>query len=287
VCNSPATQMTAKVVDFLVRYGQLPAVKYVDRRLLAVEQRLANKLIGLQGGLERKFIQALRERGRIPSNQRQQMDFISKIFDVPFEDMKQVISEESIEGMEIGRQLSLEDLMELGVEVTFRKFSEEVRDKLREKVYEFSEDTFSRIKGDFAKTLSKGYEEGLGIDDIAKELRGDFKNLRDHRLKLIARTEVQSAQNEGSHQTLQEYGVRYKQWLTVGDDRVRGNDPTDEYDHVELHGQVVRVDEPFSNGLMYPGERTGDIGEWINCRCRERPYIPKKGEHIITTPYYP
>ena len=287
MCNSPAIQMTAKVVDFLVQHGQLPAVKDVDRRLLAVEQRLANKLIGLQGGLERKFIQALRERGRIPSNQRQQMDFISKIFDVPFEDMKQVISEESVEGMEIGRQLSLEDLMELGVEVTFRKFSEEVRDKLRDKVYEFSEDTFSRIKGDFAKTLSKGYEEGLGIDDIARELREDFKNLRDYRLKLIARTEVQSAQNEGSHQTLQEYGVRYKQWLTVGDDRVRGNDPTDEYDHVELHGQVVRVDEPFSNGLMYPGERTGDIGEWINCRCRERPYIPKKGEHIITTPYYP
>lgn len=287
MCNNPTIQMTAKVVDFLVQHGQLPAVKDVDKRLLAVEQRLANKLIGLQGGLERKFIQALRERGRIPSNQRQQMDFISKIFDVPFEDMKQVISEESVEGMEIGRQLSLEDLVELGVEVTFRKFSEEVRDKLRDKVYEFSEDTFSRIKGDFAKTLSKGYEEGLGIDDIAKELRGDFKNLRDHRLKLIARTEVQSAQNEGSHQTLQEYGVRYKQWLTVGDDRVRGNDPTDEYDHVELHGQVVRVDEPFSNGLMYPGERTGDIGEWINCRCRERPYIPKKGEHIITTPYYP
>lgn len=287
MCNSPAIQMTAKVVDFLVRHGQLPAVKDVDRRLLAVEQRLANKLIGLQGGLERKFIQALRERGRIPSNQRQQMDFISKIFDVPFEDMKQVISEESVEGMEVGRQLSLEDLMELGVEVTFRKFSEEVRDKLRDKVYEFSEDTFSRIKGDFAKTLSKGYEEGLGIDDIARELREDFKNLRDYRLKLIARTEVQSAQNEGSHQTLQEYGVRYKQWLTVGDERVRGNDPTDEYDHVELHGQVVRVDEPFSNGLMYPGERTGDIGEWINCRCRERPYIPKKGEHIITTPYYP
>lgn len=287
MCNSPAIQMTAKVVDFLVQHGQLPAVKDVDRRLLAVEQRLANKLIGLQGGLERKFIQALRERGRIPSNQRQQMDFISKIFDVPFEDMKQVISEESVEGMEIGRQLSLEDLMELGVEVTFRKFSEEVRDKLRDKVYEFSEDTFSRIKGDFAKTLSKGYEEGLGIDDIARELREDFKNLRDYRLKLIARTEVQSAQNEGSHQTLQEYGVRYKQWLTVGDDRVRGNNPTDEYDHVYLHGQVVRVDEPFSNGLMYPGERTGDIGEWINCRCRERPYIPKKGEHIITTPYYP
>lgn len=287
MCNSPAIQMTAKVVDFLIQHEQLPAVKDVDRRLLAVEQRLANKLIRLQGGLERKFIQALRERGRVPSNTRQQMDFISKILDIPFEDMRQVVSEESVEGMEVGRQLSLEDLMELGMEVTFRKFSEEVRDKLRDKVYEFSDDTFSRIKGDFAKTLSKGYEEGLGIDDIAKNLRGDFKNLRDHRLKLIARTEVQSAQNEGSHHTLQEYGVRYKQWLTVGDDRVRGNDPQDRYDHVELHGQVVRVDEPFSNGLMYPGERTGDIGEWINCRCRERPYIPKKGEAIVTTPYYP
>lgn len=287
MCNSPAHAMTYKVVNFLAEHGQLPAVKDVDERLIELEDNLTNRLLELIEGLEDEFIAALEERGKIPKNTRDQMYFISQIFDVPFEEMMEVISEESVEGLELGRQMSLEELEALGIAVVFNEFSEEVRDQLYEKVYTFSTDTFERIKGDFAATLAKGYEDGLGIDDIAENLRADFEGLRDYRLRLIARTEVQSAQNEGSHKTLVEYGVKYKQWLTVGDRRVRGLDPSDKYDHHELHGQVVRIDEKFSNGLMYPGDRTGPIGEWINCRCRERPYIPKKDEHIITTPYYP
>ena len=279
--------MTAKVVDFLAQHGKLPAVKTVDERLIAAEELLTNRLVELQDGLESKFIEALQERGKIPSNERQRKLLISQIFDLPFEEMIHVITEDSVEGLDLGRQLSFEDMLDAGMTVAFTAFSEDVRDKLQEKVYEFSDDTFSRIKGDFATTLSKGYEDGLGIDEVATNLRADFDNLRDYRLRLIARTEIQSAQNEGSHKTLIDYGVKYKQWLTVGDSRVRGRDPKDKYDHVELHGQVVRVDENFSNGLLYPGERSGAIGEWINCRCRERPFIPKKGEHIITTPYYP
>ena len=280
-------KMNYKVVEFLSKHGNMPAIKKVDDRILKAENRLNNKLLKLQAGLEAEFIRALRERGYIPSNLREQKRFVSRIFEIPFRDMRTVIADESVEGAELGRQLTFEDLLELGFKIDFKQFSYEIRKKLWEKSYEFSDDTFSRIEGDFVKTLAKGYEEGLGIDEVARNLRHDFKNLRDYRLRTIARTEIQGAQNEGSHETMREYGVRYKQWLSVGDDRVRGNDPRDEYDHVYLHGQVVEFDEPYSNGMMYPGDRSGDIGDWINCRCRERPYIPRKGEIILTTPYYP
>ena len=279
--------MSRKVVDFLSKHGNMPAIKKVDDRILKAENRLNNKLLKLQAGLEAEFIRALRERGYIPSNMREQKRFVSRIFEIPFRDMRTVIADESVESAELGRQLTFEYLLESGFKIDFKQFSDEIRKKLWEKVYEFSADTFSRIEGDFVKTLATGYEEGLGIDDIARNLRQDFKNLRDYRLRTIARTEIQGAQNEGSHETMREYGVRYKQWLTVDDDRVRGSDPRDEYDHVYLHGQVVEFDEPYSNGMMYPGDRSGDIGDWINCRCRERPYIPRKGEIILTTPYYP
>ena len=285
--DSKAKVMTAKVVDFLVQHGKLPAVKTVDERLIAAEERLTNRLGELQEGLEDKFIKALEERGKLPRSERQRMEMISQVLDIPFEDMKQATSEESVGAMELGRLLSFEDILDAGMSVKFTAFSEEVTTNLREKVYEFSDDTFSRIQGEFSTTLSKGYEDGLGIDDVAKNLRADFSNLRDYRLQLIARTEIQSAQNEGSHKTLVDYGVKYKQWLTVGDSRVRGRDSSDKFDHVELHGQVVKTDEDFSNGLMYPGDRSGKVGQWINCRCRERPYIAKKDEHIMTTPYYP
>ena len=279
--------MSRKVVDFLSKYGNMPAIKEVDERILKAEERLNNKLLKLQAGVEAEFIRALRERGYIPGNYRERMRFVSRIFEIPFREMRTVIADESVKGAELGRQLTFEDLLEAGFKIDFKQFSDEVRKKLWEKSYEFSEDTFSKIEGDFAKTLAKGYEEGLGIDEVARNLREDFKNLRDYRLRTIARTEIQGAQNEGANETMREYGVRYKQWLTVDDDRVRGNNPKDEYDHVYLHGQVVEFDEPYSNGMMYPGDRSGDIGDWINCRCRERPYIPRRDEVILTTPYYP
>lgn len=280
-------KMNYKVVEFLSKHGNMPAIKEVDDRILKAENRLHNKLLKLQAGVEAEFIRALRERGYIPSTLREQKRFVSSIFEIPFSDMRTVIADESVESAELGRQLTFEDLLETGFQIYFKQFSDEIKKKLWEKVYEFSAETFSKIEGDFVKTLATGYEEGLGIDEIARNLRHDFKNLRDYRLRTIARTEIQGAQNEGSHETMREYGVRYKQWLTVGDSRVRGRDPDDKYDHVYLHGQVVEFDEPYSNGMMYPGDRSGDIGDWINCRCRERPYIPRKGETILTTPYYP
>src|SRR5690625_3983883 len=282
-----ATEMNNKVVEFLSKYGTYPSIKKVDERTLKAENRLNNKLLKLQAGVEAEFIRALRERGYLPSSYRERRRFVSRIFEIPFQDMKTVIADESISGAELGRQMTLDDLVQEGLKVTLNSFSDRAKEKLWEKVYRYSDDTFMRIEGDFIQTLANGYNEGLGIDEVARNLRDDFKNLRDYRLRNIARTEIQSAQNEGSHQTMQDYGVRYKQWLTVGDDRVRGNDPYDEYDHIHLHGQVVEFDEEYSNGMMYPGDRSGDIGDWINCRCRERPYIPRKGEIILTTPYYP
>ncbi|MED4126317.1 phage minor head protein [Halalkalibacterium halodurans] len=275
------------MVHFLCKHGILPAIKKVDDRIAAAENRLGNRLIQLQAGLEAEFIRELRRRGRLPVNANEQKGLLSQIFDTPFESMISAVADGGLEGAEIGRQLTFEDLAEQGLNIAFESFSESVREELRTKIYEFSQDTFSRIRGDFQDTLAKAYEEGVGIDEVAERLRKDFQGLREHRLKNIARTEIQGAQNEGSHQTMINMGVTYKQWLTVGDDRVRGNDPKDEYDHTALHGEVVRLDEAFSNGLMYPGDRSGPIGEWINCRCRERPYIPKRGELIITTPYYP
>jgi len=43
----------------------------------------------------------------------------------------------------------------------------------------------------------------------------------------------------------------------------------------------VRVGEPFSNGLYYPGDRSGGDGtirEWINCRCRLVPFLMPEGK---------
>lgn len=277
-----------ELVNFLVKHKQLPAFKDREDEIEAIENKLINRLGRLQTGLESQFIQAIRELGIIPTSEAEQNRIIETILSTPFGEMQEAIADGSLEGSETGRQLTLEDIAEQGMDITFSSFSEEVQERLWTRTYQFSEDTFSRIKGDFIQTLNDGVSEGLGIDDIADRLRADFSNLRHHRLHTIARTEVQGAQNEGINETMTELNVQYKQWITARDSRVRGRSAGDKADHISLHGQVVKQDETFSNGLMHPLDRSrGRIEDWINCRCRMRPYIPRKGEVIMTTPYYP
>src|SRR5690625_2773052 len=128
------SEMNYKVVKFLSEYGNYPAIKEVDERILRAEERLNNKLLKLQAGVEAEFIRALRERGYLPSNLREQRRFVSRIFEIPFNEMKTVIADESIEGAELGRQMTFEDLLNEGFRIQFRNFSEEVRNRLWEKV---------------------------------------------------------------------------------------------------------------------------------------------------------
>lgn len=53
-----------------------------------------------------------------------------------------------------------------------------------------------------------------------------------------------------------------KEWLSAHDKRTRDS-------HRLQDGETVGAEEAFTNGLMYPGDRsTNDPGEFINCRCR-------------------
>jgi HK97 family phage portal protein len=49
-----------------------------------------------------------------------------------------------------------------------------------------------------------------------------------------------------------------KTWVT-------GSNPRS--DHAALDGETVALDEPFSNGLMWPGDSSGDADDNANCNC--------------------
>ena len=64
-------------------------------------------------------------------------------------------------------------------------------------------------------------------------------------------------------------GVEQIQWLATLDERVRET-------HLALHGAAVDRGERFWNGLRFPGDKEGDIGEWISCRCAVKQTQPGK-----------
>jgi hypothetical protein len=42
---------------------------------------------------------------------------------------------------------------------------------------------------------------------------------------------------------------------------------------VEVDGEIIPMGGTYSNGLQYPGDMSGPIEEWINCRCSNAPFV--------------
>ncbi|WP_369411290.1 phage head morphogenesis protein [Polycladospora coralii] len=280
-----AEVMLEEVTSFLCSCGTLPAMKGVDDDLDDAEQALYRKLNRLFVGVENRLISRFISMGYIPTDAERRTLFVTEYLSFLYDDASETIVADAMSQYHIGRLIAFEALADQGLNLSFTEFDPWTRDLLREKVYTFSQDTARRIIGDVANNLAQSYEQGLGIDDAAQQLRQEIRSLRKHRLQLIARTEINSAQNEGVQQTLNDLNVNYKQWITARDRRVRGREPQDKSNHIKMHGEIVKVDEAFSNGLRTPGDRSGPIAEWINCRCRIRPYFPRRGEMITSTPY--
>jgi len=110
-------------------------------------------------------------------------------------------------------------------------------------------------------------ENNLTMDELAKNIKSEFKEFSRYRAYRIARTEAQNAlgfahfvAGEKAQDIL---GVKIiGEWITSGDDRVRDS-------HEKLHGTKAKIGEAFPNGLKYAGEytNTGEARDNINCRC--------------------
>lgn len=126
------------------------------------------------------------------------------------------------------------------------------------------EEASERVKQNIRRDLVQGVVQGEGIPKISRRIQNSLeKNLNN--ATRIARTETTRVMGESRLQAFEkseEKGLKLeKVWIAASDSRTRDS-------HAELDGEAVPVDQPFSNGLMYPGDQsTGDPAETINCRC--------------------
>lgn len=118
--------------------------------------------------------------------------------------------------------------------------------------------------------LAEAIKNGETVQQASDRIRGVYNNATS-RTKVIARTEMTNVMNGGNHLYATQAGAELKRWVTAGDEAVRPR-------HRALGGMPpIRIEESFSNGLMYPGEKGGSAGEVINCRCVLQ-YVLKEGE---------
>jgi DNA topoisomerase IB len=119
--------------------------------------------------------------------------------------------------------------------------------------------------------LARGMREGLSNSDIAKAIRAKDETINKIRAIRIARTETHTAANEATNEAVKSTGYRHERiWVSARDERVRGVDPRDVFDHWDANGQKRDMDTPFDvsgEKLDYPGDPKGKAGNIINCRC--------------------
>ena len=119
------------------------------------------------------------------------------------------------------------------------------------------------LKTSVRQEISRGIAQSLSYQEIARNIK-NTTNVDYNKTLRIAKTEGHRIQCESAYnvqvRAKQKGADVVKQWDSTLDGRTRES-------HQKLDGEVVGVDEKFSNGLLYPGDSNGVASEVVNCRC--------------------
>jgi len=122
------------------------------------------------------------------------------------------------------------------------------------------------MNGDFGGVGSLGEAIHMTMRDQELGIQHLMKMLPD-RVERIAKTETNTAHNASRVEQMRRGGVGSHIWLSSRDTRVRES-------HQLLDGEQALIGEPFSNGVIYPGQPgTARPEEIINCRCTTIPVL--------------
>lgn len=144
-----------------------------------------------------------------------------------------------------------------GEEVTPQGVITKFINKRENKVVGCPEEIYKSINSE----LEAGTQAGDTMDELAKRIQDKFEDISKGRAMVIAQTETQSVYGTAQSNAIKQAGFEKKQWVSYHDDKVRES-------HEECNDEgAIPVDQPFSNGLMYPGDPNGPADEVIGCRC--------------------
>lgn len=144
--------------------------------------------------------------------------------------------------------------------------------KLSKPLYNKLGENVNLLKKRVANNISRGIAQGQSYSDIAKNIAvgmvGNYARMNGGALynaMRITRTEAHRISQQAAYDALKKAKDNgadvVKQWDATLDKRTRPS-------HARVDGEIRELDEPFSNGLMKPGDPRGRAAEVINCRCQ-------------------
>lgn len=258
-------QEVQRAVDYLA------AVKARPVSEVSAERALEKKLRDVLDDVARATIDALDRSGRVPSDATTRKTIMQE-FEKAIPGLAERTADDAVAAAQRGRNKVIDTMRKQGASgLAFDEVPKTVIDRIRTASFEASARTMARLAGDVQATLEVAFEEGLGVRGAADLLDSQFNNMKGFEVARIARTEMQSFQNVGAQQTMQDLGVQYQMWVTAGDSRVRDS-------HVDVEGEITALDQTHTNGLRFPLDDIGPLEEWVNCRCRAVPFIIPPGK---------
>lgn len=120
------------------------------------------------------------------------------------------------------------------------------------------------VKREILGEINKMLKEGKGTKKISQRLQKvyNFNKTSANRTTL---TETTRIQNRGRFDVMKETERRGMKFKKIWRHGIHIAKPRDW--HVSMDGEERDLDEPFSNGLMMPGEAGASAEEVINCHC--------------------
>lgn len=173
-----------------------------------------------------------------------------------------------ITNLEYAEELINAKISELGIDETYTLFNDNILSNIiKGNVFtEIAMEGFTDkayIYNELRREFAVGLLKGESIPKLAKRVQKSL-NSSMNRAILIARTENTRVQNQSREEVFKnatEKGIKLKkQWISAGDKRVRAS-------HQRLNGEIVNMNESFSNNCEYPGDPNGGASEVCNCRC--------------------
>lgn len=137
--------------------------------------------------------------------------------------------------------------------------------QISEKLYKELGQDIGTLKTTIRREVTRGVASNMSWMDIATQIR-IASGIPMRRAKTIAETEgarVQSEAADDARQAAKSAGADIvKQWHSLMFGKHRREN------HKAMDGEIVGVDERFSNGLKYPCESGAPAGEVIKCQCK-------------------
>jgi len=154
----------------------------------------------------------------------------------------------------------------LGTGETF-EYTAALEKKLKDRAKFFAVSINDTTLEKLSVTLAEGINSGEGITELSDRVSAVYDEFPTYRSDTIARTESTAANNEGFIEAYNQSAVvTQKEWVATVDERTRDS-------HLAINGEIVPTDQEFANGLMYPGDDSGDASETVNCRCVLAPVV--------------